>query len=51
MTTYVESLRCNNCETVVRISCDRPITPKEIEELQKRMLCHPCLQKKIKEKG
>ncbi len=42
--------KCNDCERDVRLSSDYVITPEQIEELQKRMLCHACLNKKLEAK-
>lgn len=42
--------KCNNCERDVRLSYVRELTPKEREELQKRMLCSNCLNKKLEAK-
>jgi len=38
---------CNNCEKEVRLSSTDEITPEEVEELQKRLLCSDCLNKKL----
>jgi len=39
--------KCNNCERDVRLSSADDIPSEQIEELQKRMLCSDCLNKKL----
>jgi len=40
--------KCNDCEGTVRLSSTAKITPEQVDELQKRMLCSKCLLKKVK---
>lgn len=39
--------KCNDCERDVRLSSTMEVTPEQIDELQKRMLCSDCLKKKL----
>ena len=47
---FVYELRCNSCEKIVRLTCDYEVTEAQLAELQKRLLCHPCLKLKLNEK-
>jgi hypothetical protein len=47
---YFVDLKCNSCELVVRVSCERELTPAEQNELQFRMKCNPCLKKELEAK-
>ena len=48
---YTYMFRCTECEGVVTTNCaTRPLTEKEQAELAARMLCMPCLNKKIGKK-
>jgi hypothetical protein len=50
MYNHTCDLRCNDCELVVVLTSERPLTDKEQKELQDRMLCHACLKKKLEAK-
>lgn len=39
--------KCNGCEKDVRLSSVYDIKPEQIDELQERMLCSNCLNKKV----
>lgn len=41
---------CNNCEKEIRLSSTYDITPEQLQELQKRMDCSDCLNKKLQAK-
>jgi len=43
-------MTCNNCEKEVRLSSTLDVTPEQLEELQKRMLCSVCLNKSLEAK-
>jgi hypothetical protein len=46
----VTTFRCNDCEAPVHVSSERPLTEKQTAELAARMLCTPCLNKKVGKK-
>jgi len=39
--------KCNDCEGDVLLSSTEGLTEKQLDELQKRMLCSKCLNKKL----
>ncbi len=42
--------KCNDCELNVNLCSVWEISEKQLDELQKRMLCTSCLNKKLKTK-
>ena len=40
--------KCNDCEGDVRLRSGVELTSEQVDELQKRMLCTKCLDKKLK---
>lgn len=41
---------CTICDGAVRVSCERPLTEKEVAELSARMKCTPCLKRELEGK-
>lgn len=46
--TYLS--KCNDCEHDVNLLSGTELTEKSLDELQKRMLCSKCLDKKLEVK-
>ncbi len=38
---------CNDCEQNVRLSSTSTVTPEQIAQLQKRLLCSDCLKTRL----
>jgi len=39
--------KCNNCEADVIVTSGKELSSSQADELQKRMLCNPCLKKHL----
>ena len=42
--------KCNDCERDVRLTSTDDLKPEQVDELQKRMLCSDCLNRKLEVK-
>jgi len=46
-TANIYLAKCNDCECDIRLRCERELKPEQVDELQERILCSVCLNKKV----
>lgn len=45
--SFSSSVKCGDCAVQVPLISTDELTPAQLQELQDRMVCHPCLKKQL----